>query len=211
MKRRREFYIRFIIITVIVTGLAAGAMVFLYSSQNRQNPTSSVVFSNELYTLRGRPTDFQKALFRELTAAVEKRDRNDLEVVTLVAKNFVADYFTWSNKVGPFDVGGLDFVYGLENLNFRATSREYFNTYMYTYLEKGIRIQDLIEVIEIETPGADFAAPYFYYDQELPAFYIELSWKYKENDVIDTSIFQTWAAMTIIVTEEGRFEIVRFY
>jgi len=211
MKKRTDLYIKYIVITIVITGLAVGVALFAYSSQTKKNPSSTVVYSNEYYTLKGRPTDLQKTLFRELTAQIEKDKKNDLAIATLVAKNFIADYFTWSNKAGPYDVGGLDFVFGLENLNFRRTSREYFYTYIFTFMEEGYKLPDLIEVIEIETEGAAYAAPYTYYDREVPAYYIEISWKYRESDLIDTSLFPTWAAMTITVNEDGRFEIVRFY
>jgi hypothetical protein len=211
MKRRRDLYLKFIIITVVVTAFVTSALIFFNANQNRQNSTSTVVFSNEFYTLRGRPTDLQKSLFKDLTAAIELSERDELEIVTLVAKNFISDYFTWSNKTGPFDVGGLDFVFGLENLNFRSSSRTYFYSYIYTYLVNGVELKDLIEVAEIEPTIAAYAAPYQYYDRAYTAFYIELSWIYKESDIIDTSIFQRTAAMTIILTDTGRYEIVRFY
>ncbi len=211
MKNRKELYIKYIGISIVVTGLVVAAVIFMFTTQNSSNPSSSVVYSNEFYTLKGKPTDLQKQLFRELTAEIEKDDASDLVIVNLVTKNFIADYFTWSNKAGPFDVGGLDFVYGLENLNFRRTSREYFYSYIYTYLDQGLTLQDMIEVVDVVSEGAAFAAPYEYYDQEIKAYYIEISWTYKESELIDVSLFPTMAAMTIIVNEEGRYEIVRFY
>lgn len=206
----KKYFKPIFIILIVSSILAAGILLFNVSSFINQDG-DSVVNSNEYYQLKGSPTQLQKDLFKELTKQVELKQAYDLVLVELLVKNFVADYYTWSNKQGPYDVGGSNFIYGMENLNFFRTSRRYFYSNMSNYLSSGLEISDLPEVETITTRPADFAVGFDYYGDNLIAFYCEVDWTYKVNDKVDLSIFPTYAAFTITITEEGRYEIVRFY
>jgi len=159
--------------------------------------------------LRGKPTSLQKSLFKELTVDVESGD--ELAIVESVVRNFVADYYTWTNKQGPFDVGGTEYIFYLENTNFRQTARRYHYTFMYPYIDSGLTYADLVEVENVTTNGAAYAANFDHYGATYTTFYCEITWTYKINEKIDTSIFPTSAAFTIVKTNDNRYEIVRFY
>jgi hypothetical protein len=199
----------------LIVGLSlASIFLAVIGLQNRSNamnaPSDRIVNSNEFYVLRGRPTNFQQDLFKELTQALNADPRSDLVLVELVVKNFIADYFTWTNKNGPYDVGGGNFLFSLEGTNFYRSSRRYFYASMTPYLNAGLRFSDLIEVVDIQTNGADYAAAFDYYGDLYEAFYIEIDWVYRENAALDLTLFPTSASFTVI-KHNGRFEIVRFY
>ena len=210
-KKRVHRYFQYIIIVLIVSSALVAGIVFLNFNNFMNKEGEVVINSNEFYTLRGKPTDLQRALFKELTTELEKDKPSDLLLVEHVVKNFVADYYTWTNKQGPFDVGGSDFIFSLEGTNFYRSSRRYFYSEMANYINNNLKPEDLIEVESIVTGGADYASNYDYYGTEYNSFYIELSWTYKANELIDTSVFPTSGSFTVIVTPERRFEIARFY
>lgn len=211
-KNRIHRYFQVSFVLLLLTGLIAGTLFYLNISNYFSGDGEKVVFSNELYKITGNPTQLQKDLFKELTSEIEKSsEENEFTIVGLVVENFIADFYTWTNKVGTYDIGGKDFIFATEFTNFAATSRRYNYNAMSTYLSNGINQKDLNEVLDIEILSVNYAYPYNYYGKEYPSYYVEASWTYKPNEVIDLSIFPTWSAFTLIKNENGRYEIVRFY
>ncbi len=211
VKNKMHVYFRYTIISLVI-GVVLFTTIFMLTFGGVLGSSGEqVVFSNEYYMLRGRPTDLQKELFKELTEQVEKKIEYDMDLVELVAKNFVADYYTWSNKQGPFDIGGAEFVFGKENLNFKQNARRYFYSGMEAYISQGLEINELIEVESLSSNDAAFSTPFNHYGEEYVAYYVEVSWVYKANEKIDVSKFPTFASFTLVQNADGRFEIVRFY
>lgn len=210
-KSKIHRYLTYIITVLIISSILVGTIIFLNVGNIFGSEGEQVVYSNEYYILRGKPTDLQKSLFKDLTKQIELKNEKDLDTVELVVKSFIADYFTWSNKMGPYDVGGMTFTFGLENSNFYFTTRRSYYQNMANFIEQGLETKDLVEVESIEMGDASFAAPYNYYGKEYEAFYVEASWTYKENDKVDTSKFPNFGSFTVVLTEDNRFEIVRFY
>lgn len=208
---KRHLYFRYLIITLIISVVLFAGIIYVNLNNVLSSAGEQVVFSNDFYTLRGKPTQLQKDLFKELTTQVDFKIDYDLDLVELVAKNFVADYYTWANKQGPYDIGGGEFIFGNENLNFKQNARRYFYSSMEIYLRDGLTPTDLIEVETVSATEGDFAAVYNYYGKDYTTFYVEVNWTYKENSKIDLSLFPTHAAFTIIKNDDNRYEIVRFY
>ena len=80
------------------------------------------------YSLRSNATDYQKEIYKLLENSY-KNDKNSLETAELIAMNFVADFYTLSNKTIKNDIGGAQFWYPDYRLNFRdsAINSYYFN------------------------------------------------------------------------------------
>jgi hypothetical protein len=211
-KNRIHQYFQASFILLLVTALIASLLFFMNFSSYFSSEGEKVVLSNNLYKITGNPTKLQKDLFNELTNELENQsEENELTIVGLVVENFIADYYTWSNKVGTYDIGGKNFIFAIEFTNFVATSRRYNYNAMSNFLTKGINQKDLNEVIDITILSVNLAYPYDYYGQGYPTYYVEAEWTYKTNEAIDLSIFPTWAAFTLVKNENGRYEIVRFY
>lgn len=194
------------IILLIITASVVG-VIFVVSIGFSN--TEDITHTNAYYELRGKPTVYQDDLFKELTTALDQTD--EIKIAELVVQNFVADYFTWNNKLGTFDVGGKTFIFATEFTNFNATSRRYLYEPMMNYLASGLELSDFQEVNNVTISASNFAYPFDYNGITFTSYYIEASWTYAENENIDTRIFQNWGAFTVIKTEEGRYEIARFY
>ena len=203
-------YFKIVLIFITITALVATVIFWLNVSNLFSRESEVVVYQNEFYALKGKPTDYQQAIFQELTKQIDLKIKDDKILAELVAKNFVADHYTWSNKIGAFDVGGSNFVMPEENLNFFQTSRRYFYSEIYDYIQSGLLMSDLIEVENVNVVLSDYAN-YTYYDQTFFGVYVILEWTYKENEKVDTSKFQNTLELTLIFREEGRVEIARFY
>lgn len=210
-KNKLHLYFRYIVTSLILSSIFFASIFYFHLNDLMSSEGGQVVYSNEYYSLRGKPTELQKQLFKDLTAQLDLQMEYDMDVIELVVKNFVADYYTWSNKMGPFDVGGGEFIFSKENLNFKQTSRRNFYSGIESFLSQGLTMSDLIEVDTITTNDASFSTNFVHYGDEYLSFYVEASWTYKINDKLDTNLFPKWAAFTIVQTDAGRFEIVRFY
>lgn len=171
----------------------------------------TVVYSNDYYSLKGNPTEYQKTLFKELTAELKKDNPDDRQIAALVVENFISDFYTWSNKLGTYDVGGKEFIYFKEFTNFDQTSRRNFMLTMSNYLSKGLEPKDLNEVDSITITFSDHSNGYDYYGTKLDSYYVTATWTYKANDKIDVSVFPQFAEFTVVKSENGRYEIAQFY
>lgn len=179
------------------------------------------------YVLRDGETELQLDLFTQLKDTVEGKVEGSTEedIVKLVAMNHVCDFYTWSNKLGQYDVGGLYYVNegGRENVYIKArdTFYKYFNDYMDKY-----GVENLLEVASVDATVSKAASQYpitrstkydineyeigyeyttTYYD----AWDVNVNWTYKESTVFPTSKFPKSTTVKVIHnTDDNRYEIV---
>ena len=193
------------------------------------------------YILRDNPTDIQKEYFKQLKKAVEEGvveteegevEADDVAVVGLVAKNYVVDFYTWTNKRGQYDIGGFNFIYDgeytngdhyKENLFLKA--RDGFYKYISSYGTQYGK-ENLIEVENVEvTKCTKMSSPYvinehesykqddqgewydYRVDREYDAYLVTCNWTYKENTVLNMNQFAKSINM-VIIDRSGRYEIV---
>ncbi len=207
--RNRKLYYGLI---VFIVTLFLGIFIFVFGiMSNSSSEAEQVINSNDYYSLKGNPTSLERDLFDKLTSEIESDNPQRLVIAELVAKSFVADYYTWSNKAGVYDIGGSEFIMPEEGTNFYFSSRLYYYNKMYDYINTNIALTDLVEVETVSDSIASYSVDYDYYGTSYLSFYIELSWTYKESEIIDTTLFPNSAAITLIEREDGRIEVVRFY
>ncbi|MFV0380338.1 MAG: hypothetical protein ACK5KQ_05910 [Anaerorhabdus sp.] len=167
---------------------------------------SNSSMKNDQYIIGNNPTDYSIEVFDELTKSLETNDQ--LEISANVVKAFVADYFTWTNKDGTYEVGGLQYLYGPQFVMYDVRSRWTFYSDLDVYIEKYGR-DKLLEVdsinITTKEDGGYFKIGY----TEYKAYYIVAEWTYKDA-AFDTSEFQKTGYFTVI-DNNGRLEIVQFY
>ena len=70
--------------------------------------TNTSSMKNDQYIIGNNPTQFQQDEFKKLTEALKGDDQ--LAISEAVVRNFIADYFTWTNKDGNYEVGGLQYI-----------------------------------------------------------------------------------------------------
>lgn len=164
------------------------------------------------YHLRGNATDLQKDLFKELADAVEKNEEGekDFEIAELVVKNYVADFYTWSNKNGSFDIGGMYYVYspskGVIYLQARNTFYKYVAHYMNEYGK-----ENLLEVETVETIVSNDVGTYESNGNTYDAYFVTCDWTYVDHEKFNESNYRDKEYFTVIKNQDGRFEIVQAY
>ncbi|MCR4633409.1 MAG: hypothetical protein K5648_04725 [Erysipelotrichaceae bacterium] len=185
------------------------------------------------YILRDNPTDIQKEYFAELKEAIEGSEpADDVTIAGLVAKNYVTDFYTWTNKRGQYDIGGLYYVYDGEfengdhyKENVYLKARDGFYKYI-SYYGTQYGKENLLEVENVEITRCEkMSEPYvlnehvsnkqdengewydYREDHGYDGYLVSCRWTYKENTVLPMNQFATSINLAII-NREGRYEVI---
>lgn len=154
------------------------------------------------YTIRSNATDYQKELYEEL----EKLYSEDAEPIILaesIAKNFVADFFTLSNKTIKNDIGGAQFWCSEVRLQFREKAVDYFYQNLELYIHDfgaenlpTVTSVTASDIEEVQINATDVV------------YRMKLSWTYAEVEGFPISKMQNSA--TVEVVEEAE-ELYMYY
>ncbi len=160
-------------------------------------------FINEYYTIGHNATDLNKEYFRELNKALDANDQK--AVAEAVAKCFVTEYFTWTNKDGNYDVGGMQYIYTEDQRDFEIKSRYSFYHDMDLYISQ-LGTQSLIQVSGVTVNSIEETTYDIDDETSVKAYDIDLSWTYTSNGM-STEDVQNNAVITV-ADHDGRMEIV---
>ena len=166
---------------------------------------------NEVYIIGNNPTDIEKEYFQKLTDAL--KGGNPEEIAEAVVYNFVTDYFTWTNKDGNYEVGGLQYIFAEKYSKFEEWNRWYHYSNMDLFISQYGR-PNLIRVKEVTTEKPtkktdDFTVMSVDPVETYPCYQVQVAWTYDDASV-DTSVFPNRMRFQV-VDHNGRFEIVEFY
>ncbi len=205
-----------ILLTMIGVIVAFGINVYnvLKAGDGGQGETVEVEVAenklkNSLYSIGNNPTDINKTYFEELTAALEPSgEDNSAAIASAVAKSFVTEYYTWINKDGNYDIGGMQYIYGPKQSDFEKYTLYNFYVDMDLYLTQVGR-ENLMQVSEVIVNGVNQGEDFVSEDQTvvLPCYDLDVSWSYAEGSGMDVSQLQNHALFRI-ANNNGRFEIV---
>ena len=173
------------------------------------------------YTLRMNATDYQLELFDLLVNAhnqfyASESDENLKDYASAIVRNFVADFFTLSNKNSRSDVGGLQFFSEDVMDNFRSFAIDEFYLYLNQYIEMFgseslpavestmvLKIEFGTQIIEMEDENGernDEDAPL---EEEVRTIIIDVEWSYGHTTLPDIDAFQTTARFVLVEHEES--------
>ncbi len=187
------------------------------SSSDDVLDNKTTLTANAMYVVPSNPTKYQETLYKELSELIDgydfdaqaKDDQKNLDIVISVVKNFIADFYTWTNKSSSYSVGGQMFVYGDQVITFQSHARDTYYKDLDGYIAQYGR-SNLPEVNEV-TADAVFGDTFEFNGEKYTCFYAEASWTYKDCDV-DTSSWNKQEAFYVIYNETtNKFEIVQFW
>ncbi|MBP3891871.1 MAG: hypothetical protein J6D29_06840 [Solobacterium sp.] len=176
---------------------------------------TGVSMRNDMYSVGNNPTDLQQEYFQKLTDAIKSQDK--AAIAEAVVYNFVSDYFTWTNKDGNYEVGGLQYIYTPDIAGFEQWSRYNFYKDLDLYISQKGR-EKLIEVQSITTSkpvekAPDFAVtvwddPQTKREIKYESYEVNVTWEYTNSS--DANSFPTGARF-FVIDNDGRLEIAEFY
>lgn len=216
-KDKKKRY-RNLILVILPFVILIGVFSFVaYSSASSLATGGSTGFSNSIdtmdYHLRNNATDIQEEYFRELSelCSADAETKDKAEIARSVVKNFIADFYTWTNKAGSYDVGGLYYVHSPSKVSIMTNARDGFYKYVTNYIEE-YGSENLLEVASVdEITGGESVGEYEYNGVTYDAYYFHATWTYVDHDGFDESKYATSENFLVIENEDGRFEIVQAY
>lgn len=204
MKDQRRFFTFFIVLlslSVILVG-----SYFAYGSYKDMNKSGSAQHNkDEQYPLRKNASEYQKEIHKELKEELKKESPNKALVSELVAKNFLADYFTWTNKLRFNDVGGISYVKkDYQSWVYHKSLDTFYNDLRY-YLEND-SVDKTLEVSSIQTRSHTTVIELD--DKEMPAYMVEANWEYVPSSVLNLDEYQNKAFIKVFEDSDGHFSVV---
>lgn len=148
--KKKILFISIIIVVFIGIGVSC---FFLLKDSTKDKDVKEVKTLSKLdkygISLDENDTELYKKEYEILKANLDSKDINKEEYAKSIAKLFIIDLYTISNKLNKYDVGGTEFVFkgGIKNYTLNVTDT------IYKYVEDnalGKRKQNLPEVISIE-------------------------------------------------------------
>lgn len=209
MKTKRSNQIKTLIIfTLILSVVSVGAITFMiaktYFGMNRTNSGINGTYENEFYSLRNNATEYQKTLYKSLNEALVNED--DVTTATLVAQNFIADFYTFSNKISINDVGGLQYLDPtMETWVYQLATDTLYNN-IPSYQAEDV-LKNSLTVISSEANGE--VSTQTMNGTQVNGYLVTIEWKYETELSIDTSQFETKSEIFVVKAENGRFNIVK--
>lgn len=138
----------FLIIALILAFIYSIGGIYFYFFDNNDKP-KTVKNISEIkgydYKLKSNATELMKSEFKILKENLESKEIDEEKYAISVAKMFVIDLYTMTNKINKYDVGGIGYTFetAIDNLKLNVTDT------LYKYLEdnsSGKRKQELPEV-----------------------------------------------------------------
>lgn len=237
-KKKRYLYMVLFMLPFLIT-IGIFSFIAFKEAKNLINLANGETVVNEKhiirsvnYVLRDNATDLQEQYFAELKDAIENGTADDKTIAELVAKNYVADFYTLTNKQGIYDIGGMYYVYDNEfedgnhiKPNMALIAKDGFYKYLNKYI-KDYGADNLIEVSDVQIIESKQSTDYeineyvgtkydeendvWYKDREdhvYDAYEVSCKWSYKEGSLLNTNDFAT-SINLLIINKNGRFEIV---
>ena len=203
MDKKKKFTTLITILTTILVIVFGGYQIVKARANVTVVDNSGYEAHNNSFAIRSNATDYQKEVYASLNAAIKEKDEE--AIATLIAENFVADFFTWTNKLRLNDVGGLQFINKAVINDVSHSAQDGMYQDMYTYLDEG-KVADTLEVVATRANAkkGNFKTE----EATLDAYIVDLEWDYKESSVINTSLYQKKAIITLVQDEDGLYSIV---
>jgi len=151
MKKKNKINIKRVAILVLIV-IAIICLILWLVNKNKVvevNVSTTDNMSSYGYSLPDNATDYYKSLYKELQTNLNGTQVNEEEYARSVAKLFLTDFFTLSNKVMKSDIGGKQFVYSSYQEDFMKYAKESIYSNVQSNLD-GNRKQDLPKVKDIE-------------------------------------------------------------
>ena len=152
MQKKHKIVLITIIIILIIGVAALGIVKYLKKPQEEKIKNVTNIISNISdygYSLDDRDTTYMEDTFKELEEILNSQIIDYEEYAKSLTKLFIIDFYTLSNKINKYDVGGLEYILSdkVEIFKTKAMDTIYKDIIDNTYKD---RIQELPEIKEVK-------------------------------------------------------------
>lgn len=208
-RNKKKKLITFIIIVLIAIALSLFALNIGKKDNVEEKKKVVDEIKNFEYIVSDSNTKLFKDTFKELKTVLSDKNVDKEKYASLVAKLFIIDFYTLSNKTNINDVGAVQFVYS----SYRTDFIDFARTGMYKQVQSNLdndRNQELPEVKSVEIEEIDSVVPSTILESEdfknvtdANAYEIKINWTYTKSNN-----FQDSATM-LIVEDNGKLSVAK--
>ncbi len=219
-KRQKQIRIKNRLLIALLVTMIAVVGAFAY---NIHNINSKVVtdeddltstteevspeYTNDYYSIGNNATELNKEYFLALNESLSNGDVTQVSID--VVKCFITEYYTWTNKDGNYDVGGMQYIYTDRQSDFESYTRNNFYSDMDALLTQLGR-ENLIQVASVDATATPIDS-YTVLNMNgeavaYPAFMVEANWTYEDGAMANSYLTQS-SGFFYVINHDGRMEI----
>ncbi len=216
--RQGNFLLIVVLILSLVTISVGGFYLVKATSYQKDKPVAGVENNDNIFKLRKNATAFQRERYEALTKAMKANPVEKEEVAKLVAENYIADFYTWTNKLHFNDVGGLQYIETSFATSVMTQAIVGFYNDLNYYLENG-GVANTLEVSEIKSEVEE--TEYILQRQIIslsgnetqkeikkPGYAVTLMWDYLPQSGFDTTEYQRSTTLILVEDDQGILRIM---
>lgn len=211
MKHKQQF-LAFYVLALSIIVISVGGYQLYKASQKAISTDKPQVNTDSYYAIRNNATELQKTLYKDLQSAIDSQTKDNNTIVSLVASNYVADFYTWTNKLKINDIGGLQFIDASIRTSVYNQAKDTYYVNLVKYLDEKT-LDKTLEVSEVSvkdvkqqtltiTNSEDEST------RDVDSYVVHLTWTYKESTIVKTSEYDDETYVTLIKNDDGLFYIV---
>mgnify|MGYP004642297763 CR=1 FL=1 len=186
-----------VVLLILVFLYCIGGVVYSIFVKQIDNKEKKPVKSNDIVSIKDYPYEMNKKKstklfkdnFLELKENLESSSVDYEAYAKSVAKLFASDFYTLSNKINKYDIGGVQFVFNEKQDNFKLKASETF----YKYIEDNTdsnRQQELPLVSEVFVDSINEES-YVIENTEYSGYLAKVKLVYEKDLGYDTDILLT--------------------
>ena len=206
MKKKILVVLLILVFLYCIGGVAYSIFVRQHNNKKKINRDNDIVKIDgyDYEMLKSKSTEIYKDNFMELKDNLESGEIDFKKYASSVAKLYIIDFYTLSNKVNKYDVGSVQYVYLDAQENFRLKASETLYKYVIdnTNNDRDQKLPEVSEIMIEKLEEGTFAIDSDTYD----SYIIDLNWIYKEEMGYETNARLTLVKRdnVISVVEESR-------
>ena len=217
MKKEKRARAKIKPITIILLCLIAVAILvsgfvvwnnFIKPRTTKSKVVDSIKNKDVDYVVSDTDTKLFKENFNELKKILNAKEVDNKKYAETIAKLFVIDFFTLSNKTSKNDVGGVQFVYVGYQKDFIDAARDGMYKQVHSLVTDNASNADLPTVTKVKIDDIDEISPYTmfegdFFTEDQVGYMINISWEYKNKDDFQHN------ATIIVVPDMNKLSVAR--
>lgn len=200
---------RFLIVLLILLVACGGVFAYIKFAPNKHR-VKKIKIVDKIdkygYQLKDSKNDLYKNEFKELKKILNSDEVNYEEYAKSISKLFIVDFYSLDDKLAKTDVGGVEFVYKDEQVDFlekaENTMYKYVESNVYGNRQQNLPAVDSVTVEKIEETSFKINSNG---KQDDKAYEVTLTWKYKNDS---GSGYQNSATIIVVHEDDVRLSIV---
>lgn len=217
-RKKKRVRINNILLLILIATMLVTVLAFLINMIRVRNvetgegetieetePPIENEYTNEFYSIGYNATEINKTYFRALDETVEAEEKDMKAIAENVVKCFITEYYTWTNKDGNYDIGGMQYIFKDRQADFEKYTRYNFYADFDLYLTQMGR-ENLIQVKDVSINDSEKTEDMEIGEQQYECWKISASWKYEDKTSMNLNSVQN-RAVFYVVNHDGRLEI----